>query len=391
MKKLSIFSLALLAAAATLTGCKKASAPAGKFAEYFAGEEAVNLNDLIRIYEKYEESEKNGTQYDVLSALLGKNQEAYDYTTLFGDTDFAIHLPQYAGSRQPFLSRAEEFYNTCQYAFNIWTDFDIWTVGIRDYSLKDSKEIISSIKGISDNVVRDKQTRTAAKLYKDKLLRLMGKNSYDDEEADSVFSASNEALGDMSAAIEREAYKFYGDEDRFIDSLHTMRNELDSITAKAYNEYVRTDSLKRVGKMLRSLNACETFDEQCSLLQNWANNELSMHDDEWIVAVAYRLLGSGKYNPSLNDVWIMWRSLFQQFYCGSSHSSSIPNDFYNGLRRKCYLTCLKRIEQHPGDVFAMNCAASIGGRTNLDRFGQYPFGNQAAADEMEILPGRWEE
>lgn len=391
MKKLLIFPLALLAAAATLTGCKKASAPAGKFAEYFAGEEAVNLNDLIRIYEKYEESEKNGIQYDVLSALMGKNLDAYDYTTLFGDTDFAIHLPQYAGSRQPFLARAEEFYNTCQYAFNIWTDFDIWTAGIRDYSLEDSEEIISSIKGISDNVVRDRQTRTAAKLYKDKLLRLMGKNSYDDEEADSVFSASNEALGDMSAAIEKEAYMFYGDEDRFIDSLHAMRNELDSMTAKAYNKYVRTDSLKRVRKMLRSLNACETFDEQCSLLQNWANNELSMQDDEWIVAVAYKLLDSGKYNPTLNDIWIMWRSLFQQFCCGSSHSSSIPNDFYNGLRRKCYLTCLKRIEQHPGDVFAMNCAASIGGRTNLDRFGQYPFGNQATADEMEILPGRWEE
>lgn len=391
MKKLLFFAAALLATAATLAGCKKASAPAGKYAEYFAGEEAVNLNDVIRIYEKYEESEENGTPYDLPSALLGKNPGAYNHTTLFKDTAFAIHLPQYAASRQPFLARAEELYNICQYTFCIWTDLDIWMVAIQDYPMKSKEEITSGIKGISENIIHDGQARAAARQYKDKLLKLIGNPAYGKGDTEAVFSAGSEALGDMSAAIENDAYMFYGDEDRFIDSLHAMRNELDSMTAKAYGEYVRTDSLKRVGKMLRSLNVCKTFDEQCSLLQNWANNELSKFDDEWIVAVAYRLLDSGKYNPTLNDIWIMWRALFQPIYCGSSHTSNIPNDFYNGLRKKCYLTCLRWIEQHPGDVYAMNCAASIGGRTNLNRIGSYPFGNQAAADEIEILPGRWKE
>ena len=50
------------------------------------------------------------------------------------------------------------------------------------------------------------------------------------------------------------------------------------------------------------------------------------------------------------------------------------------MRKKCYRTCLKRIEQHPHDIFAMNCAASIGGRVNLNRFGEYLFGNEAVVE-----------
>ena len=141
--------------------------------------------------------------------------------------------------------------------------------------------------------------------------------------------------------------------------------------------------------MLGALNECSTFDEQCSLFLNWIDSKEAEMDDEWIIAVAGRLIDSGKYNPCLNDIWLVWRCLFQIQYCGISRDSSIPNGFYNDMRKKCYLTCLKRIESHPDDVFAMNCAAFIGGRTNINRIGQALFGNEALTEMAECLPGRF--
>lgn len=58
------------------------------------------------------------------------------------------------------------------------------------------------------------------------------------------------------------------------------------------------------------------------------------------------------------------------------------------MRKKCYLTCLKRIEKNPNDVFAMNCAAAVGGRVNINRFEQNMFGNEAVIEKHTYLSGR---
>ena len=58
------------------------------------------------------------------------------------------------------------------------------------------------------------------------------------------------------------------------------------------------------------------------------------------------------------------------------------------MRKKCYLTCLKRIEKNPNDVFAMNCAAAVGGRVNINRYGQFMFGNDAVVEKHTYLSGR---
>ena len=99
---------------------------------------------------------------------------------------------------------------------------------------------------------------------------------------------------------------------------------------------------------------------------------------------------SGYPLPSIFEQWIIWRCLFQICYGGMSRDSNIPNSIYNEMRKKCYLTCLKRIEKHPDDVFAMNCAASIGGRVNINRFGQNMFGNEAAVEMYTYLSGRYD-
>ena len=55
----------------------------------------------------------------------------------------------------------------------------------------------------------------------------------------------------------------------------------------------------------------------------------------------------------------------------------------------CFTTCLERIARHPNDVYAMNCAAVLGGRSNMNRFGQNYFGNEAMIEMMLMLPNRY--
>lgn len=379
-----IYFILLAICIISFTGCNQKPKVEGKYSKYFSSEEPVDLSDVVKIYEK---AEKDSAHYDVLSALLGKKSDSYNYMLVISDTSSAIHLPQYAKNTQPFLSKAEDFYNSCQYAFNIWSDYELWLTTYSDWDIANKEEVEAGIKGISENCIRDSKMRVAARKYKEDLLKQIENAS---EDGDEAYNKGSEILNNFITSFNTRAYKFYNNEDKFVDSLDSMAKELRNTTKDIYDEYARTDSLKRNVMMLKALNNCETFDEQCSLLLNWADSKLSYYDDEWIEAVAYRLIDSGKYNPCLNDIWILWRSQFQTVYCGSSHGSCIPNDFYNKVREKCYLTCLKRINAYPKDVFAMNCAASIGGRCNLERFGRYPFGNQAAADEIEILPTRYD-
>ena len=55
----------------------------------------------------------------------------------------------------------------------------------------------------------------------------------------------------------------------------------------------------------------------------------------------------------------------------------------------CYISCLKRIVSHPDDIYAMNCAAAIGGRTNMNRFGQNYFGNEAMIERAMMMSKRY--
>jgi len=189
--------------------------------------------------------------------------------------------------------------------------------------------------------------------------------------------------------IESVAYKFYDDEETFVESLDSVMDIAEGMVMDKYQHYLDAEEEGQAGVMLGEMASCKTFDEQCSLWRNWANCEKSGIDDEWIAVVGCALMKSGKYSPILHRIWITWRAICQGLYFGSSRDSSIPNDFYNEYRKMCYTTCLKRIERHPDDVYAMNCAAAIGGRTNMNRFGQNYFGNEAMIERAMMLPKRY--
>lgn len=358
--------------------CSCAKGGDGKYSGYFEDGKPVDLSDVLKVYEENVSAETDSMDYDLAKVLEGCVAEDYDGIELIDNADFAIQLPQYANSTNPFLSRAEVFYNSCLFAFNVWSNYEMW---IRE--LTGTKETCTAIQGIGTGCIENLAIRSAAKVYQDSLILKM-KTSDEQRDVDAMG-----LLMSYSTKIESQAYRYYTNEEAFVDSLDAMTKELADKTRTQFELYKRADADKRLELMLHLLSDCKTFDEQCSLLLNWADCEESEVEDPWIVAVAGRLLGADKYNPCLNNLWIIWRCLFQTEYYGISRDSSIPNDFYNEMRKRCYLTCLKRIEAHPDDVFAMNCAAAIGGRVNINRFGEFPFGNETPTEAFYSMPNRY--
>lgn len=382
MKCISVIAMTLLVA---LTGCKKGMGD--QYRDSFENADAVTLNDVIEKYQQCERAKQDGKIPNYYSVFYGKDEAdtimEYDDVK---DSAFALQLPEYATSTHPFLSRAEVLYNSCVFAFNVWSNHEVWmTVGDdAEHNHADYKECLMTL---SHDCIRDPELRQAAKTYKDSI-ELMMRRPYEEWEEDEN---SFDLLMAFANKIEAKSYQFFSDESMFVDSLDAMIKELTDATKPTLELYKKTDASKRLETMLHSLNDCSTFDEQCSLFLNWADCPESEEENVWIIAVAERLMNSGKYNPCLNNIWIIWRCLFQYNYWGISHESFIPNNFYNKMRKQCYLTCLKRIEQHPDDIFAMNCAAAIGGRANINRYGQFMFGNECITEMYEILPGRFEE
>ena len=343
----------------------------------------VDLSTILQAYDwflHYEGENKDSILYTKIGLELPED-EFY----LFEDTSFVLRVPEYANSKQPFLANAENFYNSCALSWNVWSNHEVWYRGHTADLLRYDDEVKRSIEAVNVNIIKDKEVRKAAQDYKDSLLKLM-KTEPDDWGEDVNPMELLISFGDV---VESKAYKFYDDEDTFVESLDSVMDISEGMVLDKFQHYLDASEDDQIQVMLGELATCRTFDEQCSLWRNWANCDKSSIDDEWIAAVGSALMESGNYSPILHRIWITWRAISQGLYFGSSRDSSIPNQYYNEYRKMCYVSCLKRIERHPDDIYAMNCAATIGGRINMNRFGQNYFGNEAMIERAMMMPKRY--
>ena len=343
----------------------------------------MDLSGIIHAYDKYEDAEGK-EKFEILNATLNLGQ-IEDEFYLFEDTFFVLRVPEYAGSNQPFLACAEDFYNSSVLAWNVWSNHEVWLRGHTADLLRSDDDVRRSIQNIDVGIIRDGDVRMAAQQFKDSLLLYMETDPY--EWGEDVNPSA--LLMRFADAVEDKAYQYYDDKDAFVSALDSVIDIVVEIAQPRFQRYLDASEDDQVKVMLNELAACSDFDEQCSLWYNWANCEKSATDDDWIIVVGRALMESGNYNPMLSHIWIAWRAICQSMNFGSSRDSSIPNHYYNEYRKKCYKACLARIESHPDDIFAMNCAAAIGGRTNMNRFGQNHFGNDAMIEEVMMLPKRF--
>lgn len=344
----------------------------------------VDLTQIISVHNEYMNA-KDDDEKNEYEAKIDTELPNHDFF-LFEDTSFVLRVPEYAGSKQPFLAVAEDFYNSCSLAWNIWSNYEVWLRGHTERLLVRDSRVKKSIKDFSVDVIRDLDIRKAAQNYKDSLLLLM------DMDPETWEDDSN-PMGVMMSymdAIVAKSYKFYDDEEVFVQLLDSVSDIAEELAVDSFQHYRYEHKDYQVQVILEELSKCKSFDEQCSLWRNWANCKKSVGEETWIIAVGSALMKSGKYSPILNRVWMTWRALCQSVKFGGSRDSCIPNNYYNEYRKICYCTCLERIERCPDDIFAMNCAAAIAGRTNMNRFGQNYFGNEAMIEGAMMLPNRYE-
>ncbi len=343
----------------------------------------VDLTDILQAYELYQKSSAD-EQESILFSFVDEEM-CEGEVTLFEDTSFVIRLPEYRDSKIPFLAVAEEFYNNCSFAWNMWSNFEVWYPGHTAGDLRNDKDVIQSIRAFDVNIIRDAELSKAAQSYRDSILVLMSMGLDDWDDAHNAWNVR----GTYNDAIAKKACRFYDDKDEFQDRYNKIVEYAEGMGDDKFSHYLNSNEDEQVSVMLSELNTCANFDEQCSLWRKWANSKESEGVDAWLVAVGNKLMESGNYNPNLNRIWITWRTLCQFYYCGASKDSVIPNPFYNQFRRMCYHTCLKRIETHPDDIFAMKCAASLAGNPNVIRIGNFPYGNDAVIDASQMMPERF--
>ena len=370
--------LAAMCCAVSLISCEEE-----KESDLFDYSKPVDLSTILQAYDWYQHYEGENKD-SILYTKIGLELPEDEFY-LFEDTSFVLRVPEYDDSKQPFLANAEDFYNCCALSWNVWSNHEVWYRGHTADLLRYDEEVKNSIEAVSVNIIKDKEVRKAAQDYKDSLLKLM-KSEPDDWGEDVNPMELLISFGDV---VESKAYKFYDDEDAFVESLDSVMDIAEGMVMDKFQHYLDASEDDQVQVMLGELATCRNFDEQCSLWRNWANCDKSAIDDEWIAAVGSALMESGNYSPILHRIWITWRAISQGLYFGSSRDSSIPNQYYNEYRKMCYVSCLKRIERHPDDIYAMNCAAAIGGRTNMNRFGQNYFGNEAMIERAMMMPKRY--
>ena len=354
-----------------------------KQTDLFDYSDPVDLSGILHAYDWYQHYE--GEDKDSILYTKMNLEMPEDEFYLFEDTAFVLRIPEYANSKQPFLANAEDFYNSCALSWNVWSNYEVWYRGHTADLLRYDDEVKNSIKAVSVNIIKDKDLRKAAQDFENSILKLM---KTEPDKWDEDFSPMD-LLISFGDVVESKAYKFYDDEETFVVSLDSVMDIAEGMVIDKFQHYLDASEEEQVQVMLGELATCSDFDEQCSLWRNWANSDKSDIDDEWLLAVGRALMESGNYSPILHRIWITWRAISQGLYFGSSRDSSIPNQYYNEYRKMCYVSSLKRIEKHPEDVYAMNCAAAIGGRTNMNRFGQNYFGNEAMIERAMMMPKRY--
>ncbi len=79
------------------------------------------------------------------------------------------------------------------------------------------------------------------------------------------------------------------------------------------------------------------------------------------------ILNKDKYDLALSDLFLKWRTLYQNDYYGQSSGAEIPNDEYNQRWWNIVRVIEKYLKKHPNDVWARTQMVRLIELPNIDR------------------------
>lgn len=346
--------------------------------------EPVDISDIIELYNRFLNVEDYFDEeafeiYDLLTPEEMKayhNPEMFEYE-LYDKTPFTIEIG-YKDSGHPLLRIADDYFNSCVILDGILFNFSLWMDGVRKYT---SEEIVQGTREINVDYLHNEQLREAARSYRDSIVSRM-------MVLDTIHDSPYDFGVKFAEVISQQWFQYYDDLDALNKKLEATDKFMTKKVKSKLEKYCNAETETRSGVILQEINSCQNFSEQCALLRSWSNTEESIGgDDMWIVAVATKLMSSGKYDFQLPSVWKIWRALSQSYYFGVSTLSVIPNKVYNDYRARCLVASMKYVEQHPDDELALHSVATLMSFSSLISHATDLY-NQALSDEYLELPGR---
>lgn len=379
-----------VATALVMTGCGEKNG-GGKVED----ELSVPTVDMTEVQKAFAQKPKDGEdEFDLhrrqVESLFPETVREEDDTSidiwLMEGRDGLIELSEYANSKHPYLAQAADAYNAARIGWGVWSNFEVYVN--RDFDLQE--EVIEATKKVDVDDFGDERFGKPARQYKQGMLELF-------VEGEEKWTEEKNPSEEMEVFMENLHGVHYVPWAEHTDSmvvlLQMSGKRQEALSDNTYQRYQKAEKESRgVEEALSILQGSESFAHQCSFWLRWANTKVDGDDEDfWILASGSKLLKSGLYNPELFRIWAIWRAMYQMEFGGMSRSSEIPNAYYNEVREICYRTCLKWIEKHPDDMVAMNCASLLSGRSNLNRYGENPFGNEGLTELLNECPGRMAE
>ena len=402
MKQIGFLILTLVTILLVACNPKSAGVVDPNYDGIFAHQPPVDMTPVLDIYNWASES---GDSIDMTELVLKLVPAAGRYILAntpddeidnnwfinMTDTIPVLCIPDKLRTKYNLYANAEQYYNGYMLLFNLESLYEIcfWNLDKpEEERIFTPEEVLDAIQGINIDVLRDPGDRMCIEDARDSVLDYLETypGYYRQEDTVPLIYLAN-----VMERFDRYSYFYYeGDMEPIEAILDSTMNKVHTgqWVQERFERYLMASEDEHLEVMLKELAECKDFDEQCDLWCLWSDCRQSLDEDLWVIAVGTRLMDSEQYSPLAIMIWLRWRVLFQEAFCGMSRDSAIPNDYYNEYRKKCFVAAIQHFERHEEDIFSMFLAEYMLSRSNLNRLGGW-LGNNAMYEGPDLMPKRY--
>ena len=152
-----------------------------------------------------------------------------------------------------------------------------------------------------------------------------------------------------------------------------------------------------VAELKEKYDEAKSFDARCiyaiELAHAYEADVDSWAEDDYrnpAIPLMEYLMKEQKYSIYLKELWMKWRTLYQDSE-GASKDSEIPNHIYNEYRKICISSTLAYIKEHPDDILAINNYIVMAFEKNILREGVFRYANQYMLDKYNLFREKYKE
>lgn len=275
--------------------------------------------------------------------------------------------------------RLVDAYNAAVVMNSIITDFDLQLRFEDEYD-----NVVDAIKSMDINQVKDPETLSKLKDYKEEMLYLLSVNPNDvDQNVHNPWKANAELYKYL-------AKRYHIDTFGKLDEDEQWEKYMNCLSVPEWKELIkRRGEVNRVKELMKKYLNAKDFDARCVYAIE-LSHAYEADEESWesyfnpAIPIMESLMNEGKYSLYLRELWKKWRVLYQDA-TGASKDSEIPNGLYNMYRNKCACTFLSHIEKHPEDIMAINEFLNIAYIGNILREGEFSLGNQYIIEKYKFF------